>query len=247
MHALPLLALLAFTVAGLFHGLRIRRTSFTAGTRLPRNHADRQATGWFAWFFLEHPRLCRVLDAISDRLPGGRSLVEDTVSSSTTFTRLQSRTLLHRYFRWQLHNLMRSMLALLFCGAILVCLPRGLTHVNHLLIAGGSVGLFLYAFICFRRIRLQNEATAKVCGTAAAAGEGNGDEVLGAFSELAEGAMRQAIAFGLVYVINLGLQVVFLVDTNNQLSFNADLERAQTLELLYREDPTAFADHSQPG
>ena len=38
------------------------------------------------------------------------------------------------------------------------------------------------------------------------------------------------------------LQVAFLVDTNNQLAFNADLERAQHLELLHEEDPTAFAD-----
>jgi hypothetical protein len=242
MHVLPLLVLLAFTVAGLVHGLRIQRTSFSAGARLPRQRADRQATGWVGWFFLEHPILCRALDAISDRLPGPRSAVEDTVSSATTLTGLQSRTLLHRYFCWQLHNLVRTMLALVFCGALLFCMPRGLNTTTHLLVAGGSVLLFLYAFVCFRRILQQNRATAKVCRNRLGEDE-TGGSVLGAFTDLADAALRQAVAFGLVYAINLGLQVMFLVETNSQLTFNADLERAQVLEFLMEEDPSAFADH----
>lgn len=235
MGTFPLFVLLVVTGVGLAYGLRIERTSFVAGTLLPRQRVDRQSVGAFAWFFLEHPRLCRLLDAISERLPGGRSEVEEAVSSSTTFTRLQSRTLLHRYFRWQVHNLMRSILALVFCGAIVACLPLGLTQSSHLLIAGGSVALFLYAFVCYRRIRLQNEATAKVCESDHEAG---GEDVLGAFHELGEAAFRQAVAFGLVYAVNLGLQVAFLANTNNQLTFNEDLERARWIEVREELDNT---------
>lgn len=214
-----LLALFAFAFAGLVHGLRVRRTSFLAGTFLPKIESDRESGGWFEWFFMKHPALCSVLDGISDLLPGPDSHVSDAVTSSTTFTRLQSRTLLHRYYRWQIHSLLRVLLALVFCGVLLALMPVGLTQASHKVIAGGSVALFGYAVLNWWSMRKENEATRRVARNSS---QGEGDLVLDAFTELAKSASRQAVAFAMVFCLNIALQVVVLIDVDNELALNGD-------------------------
>jgi len=230
-----LLALFAFAFAGLFHGLRVRRTSFLAGTYLPRIESDRHTGGWLEWFFMKHPSLCNVLDGISDLLPGPDSHVSDTVTSSTTFTRLQSRTLLHRYYCWQIHSLLRVILSLLFCGVLLALLPVGLTQSTHKLIAGGSVLLFGYAVLSWWRMRIENQATRKVCMTDRDSNAG--DMVLGAFTELSRSACRQAVAFAFVFGLNMLIQIVVLIDVDNRLSLNGGAPTIQKLELPALLDP----------
>ena len=227
MQIMSLLALLAVAVVGVVHGLRVRRTSFLAGTYLPRHSSDRQTGGWMEWFFMNHPGLCSLMDGISDLLPGPASEVSNTVTSSTSFTRLQSRTLLHRYYRWQIHSLLRVLLALLFCGVLVALLTVGLTAGTHKLVAFGSAVLFMHALHSWVRIRMEEKATRKVCG----GGRDEGDLVLDAFGELSLSASRQAVTFALVFCLNIGLQVAVYIDVDNQLALSGENRAFEQIEL----------------
>jgi len=199
-----------------------------AGTYLPAHASDRQTGGWIEWFLMRHPALCSVLDGISDLLPGPDSDVSDAVSTSTTFTRLQSRTLLHRYYRWQIHSLLRVLCALLFCGVLIALLSVGLTAGTHKIVSFGSLALCFYALHSWFRIRVEEKATRKVCNSQ---GQGEGDLVLDAFTELSRSASRQAIAFALLFTLNLGLQVAVYMDVDNHLALSSPNRPFEQVEL----------------
>ena len=228
MQIVSLLALLAFAVAGVIQGLRVRRTSFLAGTYLPVHASDRQTGGWIEWFLMRHPALCSVLDGISDLLPGPDSDVSNAVSTSTTFTRLQSRTLLHRYYRWQIHSLLRVLCSLLFCGVLIALLSVGLTSGTHKIVSFGSMALCIYALHSWFRIRVEENATRKVCVSQA---QDEGDMMLDAFGEISKSASRQAIAFALVFALNLCLQVAVYMDVDNQLALSTSNRPFEQVEL----------------
>jgi len=236
MQIVSLLALLAFAVAGVVHGLRVRRTSFLAGTYLPSHVSDRQTGGWIEWFLMRHPGLCSILDGISDLLPGPGSDVSDAVSTSTTFTGLQSRTLLHRYYRWQIHSLLRVLCALLFCGVLVALLSVGLTSGTHKIVSFGSLVLFFYAMHSWLRIRVEEQGTRKVCNAHDA---GEGDQVLDAFRELSSSASRQAVAFALVFALNLCLQVAVFIDVDNRLALSSANRPFEIVEVPWIVELTA--------
>lgn len=235
MNGLLAFALIAFAAAGVFHGLRVRRTSFRGGLALPATEADRQVFGWLAWLLRRSPGLCDALDRASSLLPGPRSDIEGAVASDTTFTGLQSRTILHRYYRWQVHNILRVLCALLFCGVLLVCTVSGLSSRAFVVISLGSGLLCAYSALSWWKLRSECEGTRRV-----SRGADTGDMVLDAFGELSRCAMNQMVAFALVFACNFGFQVMVLVDPNSLVSMNPDIERAQRLEESFRLDPTAF-------
>ncbi len=238
MHAILVIALVGCAAAGVFCGLRVRRGSFLAGLALPRTEADRQAGGWLAFLVIRNPGLCRAVEKLSSVLPGHRADVESAVKSTTTFTHLQSRTILHRYFRWQVHNIVRVLCALLFCGVVSVCMTGTTTLTGHHLIGLGSALLCTYSLANWWRIRFDCVGARKFCSSARA----QSDEVVNAFTELSRGALRQAVAFALVFVCNLSFQVLVLVDANRGgPSSEASLEHAQRVQANPREAPKTFA------
>jgi hypothetical protein len=240
MHFVLLFALVGFAAAAVYHGLSVRRGSFLAGLALRPSQADRQVGGWLTSLLLRNPDLCRAMEGLSRVLPGPRTNVGSAFTDETSFTRLQSRTFLHRYFRWQVHNMARVLAALLYCGLVLTVASWGYSSHGQQLVAVGSALLCLWALSSWWNIRTDCEGTRKACRSAL----GAGDQVVGAFVDLSRGALRQGVAFALVFACNFGFQVLVLVDSDNLLSLNENLERVQRIEETFQEDPTVFAVQS---
>ena len=202
-----LLAWVAFAAAGVLYGLRVRHGSFLAALTVQRAASDAEASGWVASAVLKHPTLCRLLEAAHEILPCPRTEdMTDAVSRTTTFSYLQTRTILLQYFRWQVHNLLRVLLALVFFGVLVACATTGINQQTYTVVAITSAGLATYALCNWWKIRENSAATRKVCS----AGGDAGSFILDSFSELSRGALRQAIAFTLIFSLNLGFQVVSL-------------------------------------
>lgn len=235
-----IVALVGFAAAAVFHGLRVRRGSFLAGMALAPSEADRQVGGWLTTLLMRHPELCRMLEVLSRMLPGPSSDVGDAVTDETSFTRLQSRTILHRYFRWQVHNMARAIVAMIYCGLLIAVAAWGYSMPGQMLIAIGSALLTLWALSSWWNIRTECEGTKKFCRN----GYEAGDTVLSAFTDLSRGALRQGVAFALVFVFNFGFQVVTLVDSDNLITANQEVQRVERLNANLAEDPTAFAQPS---
>ena len=218
MQFVSLLALLTIAVVALFTGLRVRRTSFLAGTFLTRLPSDGREGGWIEWLLVKHPILCNLMDAISDVLPGRGSDISDTVAATTTFTRVQSHALLHRYYRLQVHSMLRVILVIVFCGMLIALMPVGLTQSTHRIVGAGSSLLCLYALRCWWRIDCdRRHGNTRLPRTGA-------DSVHDAFKELSHSAALQAAAFGLIFGLNVGLQVIEYLDVDNRLALNGEVE-----------------------
>ncbi|MFT5287741.1 MAG: hypothetical protein ACI8TQ_003929 [Planctomycetota bacterium] len=218
MQFVSLLALLTIAVMALFAGLRVRRTSFLAGTYMTRLDSDRWNGGWIEWILVKHPSICHLLDAISDVLPGRGADITDTVSATTSFTRVQSHALLHRYYRLQVHNMLRVIMVIVFCGMLLAIVPEGLTQSTHKIVGVGSSILCLYAMRCWWRIdRDCRNGNTRLPRS-------NAESVHTAFHELSRSAALQALAFALMFGMNVGLQVVEYLDVNNSFALNGDVE-----------------------
>ena len=139
---------------------------------------------------------------------------------------------MHRYYRWQIHSLLRLVLVLVFCGVLISLLPVGLTQATHKIVAGGSTILFIYAVSNWWRISNEDKANRRICSN------GEGDGMLDAFAELSQSAFRQAMAFALIFGMNIGLQVVEFIDTENRFALNGELEGQNPLDAPWFTDLT---------